>query len=158
MAWLDMGTHDSLLQASLFIETLESRQGLKIACLEEIAYHQGYIDEEQVQKAAQKYGKNNYGIVPVLADQEKPGVPLITSRAPRKMVFSHDNCVSPVLESSCMSYTLWFCARCFLALARKSSFFEVPSICSHCEERSNATIQLRNDHRQTTRTRSISDS
>jgi glucose-1-phosphate thymidylyltransferase len=61
MAWLDMGTHDSLLQASLFIETLESRQGLKIACLEEIAYHQGYIDEEQVQKAAQKYGKNNYG-------------------------------------------------------------------------------------------------
>ncbi|MFC1681005.1 glucose-1-phosphate thymidylyltransferase RfbA [Pseudomonadota bacterium] len=61
MAWLDMGTHDSLLQASLFIETLESRQGLKIACLEEIAYHQGYIDEQQVEKAARQYGKSNYG-------------------------------------------------------------------------------------------------
>jgi glucose-1-phosphate thymidylyltransferase len=61
MAWLDMGTHDSLLQASMFIETLESRQGLKIACLEEIAYHQGYIDEQQVELAARQYGKSNYG-------------------------------------------------------------------------------------------------
>jgi glucose-1-phosphate thymidylyltransferase len=61
MAWLDMGTHDSLLQASLFIETLESRQGLKIACLEEIAYHQGYIDEQQVEQAARQYEKSNYG-------------------------------------------------------------------------------------------------
>jgi len=61
MAWLDMGTHDSLLQASLFIETLESRQGLKIACLEEIAYHQGFIDEQQLEQAAQQYAKSNYG-------------------------------------------------------------------------------------------------
>ncbi len=61
MAWLDMGTHDSLLQASLFIETLESRQGLKIACLEEIAYHQGFIDEQQVEQAAKQYVKSNYG-------------------------------------------------------------------------------------------------
>ncbi len=61
MAWLDMGTHDSLLQASLFIETLESRQGLKIACLEEIAYHQGFIDEQQLEQAARQYAKSNYG-------------------------------------------------------------------------------------------------
>lgn len=61
MAWLDMGTHDSLLQASLFIETLESRQGLKIACVEEIAYHQGFIDEQQVERAARQYAKSNYG-------------------------------------------------------------------------------------------------
>jgi glucose-1-phosphate thymidylyltransferase len=61
MAWLDMGTHDSLLQASLFIETLESRQGLKVACLEEIAYNQGYIDKQELEKAAQAYAKSNYG-------------------------------------------------------------------------------------------------
>ena len=61
MAWLDMGTHDSLLQASLFIETLESRQGLKVACLEEIAYNQGYIDKQELEKAARVYAKSNYG-------------------------------------------------------------------------------------------------
>lgn len=61
MAWLDMGTHDSLLQASLYIETLQSRQGLKIACLEEIAFRQGYIDAEQLERAAQRYSKSNYG-------------------------------------------------------------------------------------------------
>ena len=61
MAWLDMGTHDSLLQASLYIETLQSRQGLKIACLEEIAFRQGYIDAEQLEKAAQRYNKSSYG-------------------------------------------------------------------------------------------------
>ena len=61
LAWLDMGTHDSLLQASLFIETLESRQGLKVACLEEIAYNQGYIDKQELEKAARVYAKSNYG-------------------------------------------------------------------------------------------------
>ncbi len=61
MAWLDMGTHDSLLQASMFIETIESRQGLKIACLEEIAYRQGYIDRDQLRRAAKRYNKSNYG-------------------------------------------------------------------------------------------------
>jgi glucose-1-phosphate thymidylyltransferase len=61
MAWLDMGTHDSLLQASMFIETIENRQGLKVACLEEIAYRQGFIDEQMLQQAVDKYGKSGYG-------------------------------------------------------------------------------------------------
>jgi len=60
-AWLDTGTHDSMMQASNFIEVIEKRQGLKIACIEEIAYHMGYIDEEQVMKLAQPLNKNNYG-------------------------------------------------------------------------------------------------
>jgi glucose-1-phosphate thymidylyltransferase len=61
MAWLDTGTHDSLLEASLFIHTIEHRQGLKVACLEEIAYRQGYIDAEQLQSLAAKMGKSTYG-------------------------------------------------------------------------------------------------
>jgi len=61
LAWLDMGTHDSLLQASMFIETIENRQGMKIACLEEIAYRNGWIDLQQLRKAAEDYGKSGYG-------------------------------------------------------------------------------------------------
>ncbi|MCD6332777.1 MAG: glucose-1-phosphate thymidylyltransferase RfbA [Bacteroidales bacterium] len=61
MAWLDTGTHDSLLQASNFIATIEQRQGLKVACLEEIAYQKGYINREQLISLAKPLGKNQYG-------------------------------------------------------------------------------------------------
>jgi glucose-1-phosphate thymidylyltransferase len=60
-AWLDTGTHDSLLQASEFVRTIEARQGLKVACVEEIAYHMGYIDAEQVMRLAQPLAKSGYG-------------------------------------------------------------------------------------------------
>jgi glucose-1-phosphate thymidylyltransferase len=61
MAWLDTGTHESLLEASQYIKTIERRQGLKIACPEEIAYRQGYIDAEQVERLGRAMQKNNYG-------------------------------------------------------------------------------------------------
>jgi glucose-1-phosphate thymidylyltransferase len=60
-AWLDTGTHDSLMQAGQFIETIEKRQGLKVACLEEIAYRMKYINSEQVRKLAEPLKKNGYG-------------------------------------------------------------------------------------------------
>jgi len=61
MAWLDTGTHDSLLQAANFIATIEKRQGLKIACIEEIAYNKGYIDKNQLLQLGEKLQKNQYG-------------------------------------------------------------------------------------------------
>jgi glucose-1-phosphate thymidylyltransferase len=60
-AWLDTGTHDSLLEASSFIATLQKRQGLQVACLEEIALRNGWIDEEQVMRLAKPLAKNGYG-------------------------------------------------------------------------------------------------
>jgi glucose-1-phosphate thymidylyltransferase len=60
-AWLDTGTHDSLSEASTFIECIEKRQGLKVACLEEIAYKQGWIGREDLKKVAQPMAKNGYG-------------------------------------------------------------------------------------------------
>jgi glucose-1-phosphate thymidylyltransferase len=60
-AWLDTGTHDSLSEASTFIEVIEKRQGLKIACLEDIAYRQGWVSREKMIQLAQPMIKNQYG-------------------------------------------------------------------------------------------------
>lgn len=60
-AWLDTGTHQSLLQAAQFVEVIEERQGLKIGCIEEIAYRNGFIGKEELLKAADKLGKSGYG-------------------------------------------------------------------------------------------------
>ena len=60
-AWLDTGTHDSLLEASQYVQTIEHRQGLKVACLEEIAYQHGWIDREQLLVRAKYFGKTGYG-------------------------------------------------------------------------------------------------
>jgi len=61
VAWLDTGTHESLLKASNFIQAVESRQGLKIACVEEIAWRMGYIDKQQLKQLAMPFAKNGYG-------------------------------------------------------------------------------------------------
>ncbi len=61
MAWLDTGTHDSLLEAANFISTIQNRQGLQVACLEEIAFRQGYISREKLLQLAEPLKKNNYG-------------------------------------------------------------------------------------------------
>jgi len=73
-AWLDTGTHESLLQAGLFIETIEERQGLKIACPEEIAYRMGYIDAAQVERLAEPLRSVGYGryLLQLLQEQRDP--------------------------------------------------------------------------------------
>ncbi|MBQ3244595.1 MAG: glucose-1-phosphate thymidylyltransferase RfbA [Bacteroidaceae bacterium] len=72
-AWLDTGTHDSLAEASIFVEVIEKRQGLKIACLEGIAYRMGWIDKEKMQQLAQPMIKNQYGqyLLKVVAEMER---------------------------------------------------------------------------------------
>jgi len=61
MAWLDTGTHDSLLEASTFVQVLEHRQGIQIACIEEISYRMGYISRAELAALAQKLAKSGYG-------------------------------------------------------------------------------------------------
>ena len=60
-AWFDAGTHDSLVEASVFVQSLEKRQGLKVGCLEEIAFNQGWISTDDLANAAGGYGKSSYG-------------------------------------------------------------------------------------------------
>jgi glucose-1-phosphate thymidylyltransferase len=71
-AWLDTGTHESLNQASTFIETIENRQGLKVSCPEEIAYRSGFINAEKLQQLAQSLAKNTYGqyLMQILKDDK----------------------------------------------------------------------------------------
>ena len=70
-AWLDTGTHDSLSEASTFIEVIEKRQGLQVACLEEIAFKRGWIDREQLRKLAEPMAKNDYGKFLLRCAEEK---------------------------------------------------------------------------------------
>jgi glucose-1-phosphate thymidylyltransferase len=78
-AWLDTGTHDSLSEASTYIEVLEKRQGLKVACLEGIAYRQGWISEERMRQLAQPMIKNQYGqyLLKVIDEMKETGLPNI---------------------------------------------------------------------------------
>ncbi len=76
-AWLDTGTHDSLSEASTYIEVLEKRQGLKVACLEGIAYRQGWITEEHMRELAKPMLKNQYGqyLLKVIVEMKETGNP-----------------------------------------------------------------------------------
>ena len=78
-AWLDTGTHDSLAEASTYIEVIEKRQGLKVACLEGIAYRKGWIDEEKMRQLAQPMLKNQYGqyLLQVIEEVKRTGNPNI---------------------------------------------------------------------------------
>jgi glucose-1-phosphate thymidylyltransferase len=78
IAWLDTGTHESLLQASNFIHTIEERQGLKIACLEEIAYRRGYVSADDLERLAAAMKGNSYGgyLLQVIEEGRDPGARL----------------------------------------------------------------------------------
>ena len=79
MAWLDTGTFHSLMDASFFIQTLQKRQGIKMACLEEIAFRMGYIDKKQLSKIAQTMKQNNYGQYLMEILEEFESNPLVSS-------------------------------------------------------------------------------
>ncbi len=87
-AWLDTGTHESLHQAASFIQTLEQRQGFKIACVEEIAYRQGYIDAEQLYRLAKPLAKSGYG---------RYLIDIINSEANSHQIQNYDRVVLPII-------------------------------------------------------------
>jgi glucose-1-phosphate thymidylyltransferase len=72
-AWLDTGTHESLLEASQFVHTIENRQGLKVACLEEIAFCSGWISRDELGQQAEKLKKTSYGQYLKMLLEEAPG-------------------------------------------------------------------------------------
>ncbi len=76
-AWLDTGTHESLQQAANYVQAVQERQGLKVSCIEEIAFHLGYIDAEQLKKLAEEMQKNGYGqyLMDILKESEKENKP-----------------------------------------------------------------------------------
>ncbi len=71
IAWLDTGTHESMLEASNYVRTIETRQGLKIACIEEIAYNLGYIDKERLVELGESLKSSNYGEYLIKIAEEK---------------------------------------------------------------------------------------
>jgi glucose-1-phosphate thymidylyltransferase len=72
VAWLDTGTHESLLEASMFVETIQNRQGLKIACLEEIAWRQGWIDRDDLERIGSAMKNSSYGDYLLQIAREEP--------------------------------------------------------------------------------------
>jgi len=83
IAWLDTGAHDALLQAAMFIQAIEERQGLKVACPEEVAYRMGYISADQVLRSARSMASNQYGQYLLRLVEEETGVPLRAQTAAR---------------------------------------------------------------------------
>jgi glucose-1-phosphate thymidylyltransferase len=81
-AWFDTGPHDALLGAGEYVRTVEMRQGLKIACVEEVAYDMGYIDRERLLAEAERFGKNEYGRY--LANLPEPGELTVSDPDPRE--------------------------------------------------------------------------
>ena len=84
MAWLDTGTHDSLAQATNFVQSIEERQGLKIGCLEEVAFQQGYIDAEQLLDLGKGMGNNDYGRYLIRIAEEELKLSAVSGATPSR--------------------------------------------------------------------------
>ncbi len=145
MAWLDTGTHDSLLEAAHFIQTLEKRQGLKVGCPEEVAWRMGWIDDEQLERLAKPLAKSGYGdyLLALLEQPMKvtptdlPGVLIIEPRSSatiagsfsKRFIGSATRSSPAFVNHSCRTTTRAHAAGCFAACihrsaARRESSFE----------------------------------